>query len=210
MKLAVVSESPADEAAVRILVEGILRTQTQPIASPPLRTRGWPSILQLLPGVLKGLYYRTDAEALALVVDSNDSPSHQKAHNAPGAAHMRCRLCRLREAVAQAQSQTRHMKGRLAIKTAIGLAVPAIEAWYRCEHDPHVTEAAWVQGLQSGNYPYSKNDLKRDVYGTDRPSLAVETHHAVDEARRLVQMIDVLESSFPGGFGALASDVRRW
>jgi hypothetical protein len=45
LKLAVLSESQADEAAVRLFVEAILQIQTQPIGLPPLRSRGWPSVL---------------------------------------------------------------------------------------------------------------------------------------------------------------------
>ncbi|MFQ5796704.1 MAG: hypothetical protein ACE5JP_16875, partial [Candidatus Bipolaricaulia bacterium] len=81
MKVAVLSESPADEAAVRILVEGILGRQTQPIDPPrSLRIRGWTSILNKtneLSAVLRSLYFYTNAEALVLVVDSNHSPVHQ-------------------------------------------------------------------------------------------------------------------------------------
>ena len=40
MKVAVLSESPADEAAIRILIDGILGRPTQPADMPPIRTRG--------------------------------------------------------------------------------------------------------------------------------------------------------------------------
>lgn len=210
MKVAVLSESLADEAAIRILVDGILGRQTQLITPPRLRTRGWPSVLQVLPSVLKHLHYRTDAEAFVLVVDSNDSPVHQNAHDQPGGADQQCRLCQLREVVGRVQSQLRPVSGRPPIKTAAGLAVPGIEAWYRCGLDPHVTEAAWIQALQSRTYPYTKNSLKRDVYGTDRPSLDLETQRAVEEARRLVRNLPVIEGLFPNGFGVLARGVRSW
>lgn len=83
MTLAVLSESQAEEAAIRILVNGILGRETRPVAGPPLRSRGWPSVLNVLPSVLKHLYYRTDAEAFVVVVDSNTSPVHQIGHNLP-------------------------------------------------------------------------------------------------------------------------------
>ncbi len=185
MKVAVLSESPADEAAIRILVDGILGRQTQTVGLPDLRTRGWPSTLQFLPGVLKHLYYRTDAEAL--VVDSDSSPAHGNTHDQPGRADPQCRLCQLRKVAAQTQSQLRPVAGRLLLKTAIGLAVPTIEAWYCCGVDLHATEAVWTGARQSKAYPHTANDLKRKVYGTDRPSLELEKQRAKEEARRLVQ-----------------------
>jgi len=83
MKVAVLSESAADEAAIRIMVEGLLERETQPVAPFALRLRGWPSVLQISPSVYRHLYYRTEAEALVLVVDSNHSPVHEEAHERP-------------------------------------------------------------------------------------------------------------------------------
>jgi hypothetical protein len=211
MKVAVPSESAADEAAVRILIDGILGLETEPVPPhPSLRTRGWPSVSQVLAVVLKHLHYHTDAEALALVVDSNHSPVHRASHDQPGGADAVCRLCHLRETVGRVISQLRPVPGRATIKTAIGLAVPAIEAWYRCGRDPHVTEAAWLSGLESRRDPYSKNALKESVYGTDRPTIQLETSCATDEARRLATNLGDLESLFPNGFGPLVRDVHCW
>jgi hypothetical protein len=210
MNVAILSESSADEAALRILIEGILGRNTQPIAPPRLRARGWPFVLQILPVALKYLHYHTDAEAFVLVVDSNHSIVHQNAHGRPGGVDPQCRLCQLQAAVARVRGELRPVSGRLPIKTAIGLAVLAIEAWYRCGLDPQVTEAAWTRGLQSKTSPYTKNKLKQDVYGTDRPPLELETSRAVRQASRLVQNLLFLEQSFPDGFGSLAREVRSW
>ena len=50
MKFGILSESPADEAAVRILIEALLH-QSVEIVQPPLRARGWPHVAQLLPAM---------------------------------------------------------------------------------------------------------------------------------------------------------------
>jgi hypothetical protein len=110
----------------------------------------------------------------------------------------------------QVQRQLRPVTSRLPFKIALGVAVPAVEAWYRCGVDSHVSEAAWIMGLQSGTYPYTKNGLKQSVYGTDRPPLALETKRAAEEAQRVIQHLALLERLFPAGFGALARDVRSW
>lgn len=208
MKVAVLSESPVDEAAVRIFVSGLLGRQTQPVASlqtPP----GWQSVFQYLPAVLQDLHYYRDAEALVVVVDSDNSPAHEPSHDQPGGANNKCRLCRLREVVAQTQKHLKPVPNRMPIKTAIGLAVPAIEAWYRCGIDAHITEAALISRLGAATRAI-KLQLKRDMYGTDRPSLEWATKRAIEEATRLAQNLDLLEQLFPNGFGALARDVRSW
>lgn len=209
MKVTLLSESSADEAAVRILIEAILGKPTEPVALPPLRARGWASVFQVLPGVLTHLHYRTDAEAFVVVVDSDTSPAHQQTHDDPDNADEKCRLCQLRELVAQTQKTLRLAEGRMLIKIAIGLAVPAIEAWYRCGLDAHATEAMLIQQPLSG-ITEIKRRLKKDVYGTDRPSIELETKRAIEEATRLAQDLGLFEACFPGGFGALARDVRNW
>ena len=101
-------------------------------------------------------------------------------------------------------------RAALRFKVAVGIAVPAVEAWYRCGLDPHVTEAAWIASLPSGPFPYTTRSLKEDVYGTSRLSLELETRCATKEARRLAQNLQLLEQCFPTGFGALTRDVRSW
>src|ERR1700753_2129463 len=96
MKVVVLSESSSDEAAIRIFVNGILGKETQDVPGLPLRSRGWPYVLRVLPTVIKFLYYRTDAEALVVIADSDDSPIHQSSHGQAGGEEPRWRLCQLR------------------------------------------------------------------------------------------------------------------
>ena len=213
MKVAVLSESPADEAAIRILVEGILgrRTQTPALSSFRTRAPGISGVFRSLPTVLRELHYNLqDTEGLIVVVDSYHAPVHSPEHDEPGGADEKCHLCKLRQIADQAMKQLRPIPNRPSLKTAFGIATPAVEAWYQCGRDPHVTEAAWIIGLQSNSFPYTKNGLKQDVYGTDRPSLVLETQRATEEAERLAQDLSTLEQLFPAGFGSLARDVRNW
>lgn len=157
---------------------------------------------------MKHLHYQTDAEALAVVVDSDDSPVHLSTHDA--AEITSCRFCQIRSAIARGKASLRAIPGRDVVKTAIGLAVPSIEAWYRCGVDSRVTEAAWIQKLQSGKCKYSRESLKRDVYGTDRPSIGMEITFAEKAASQLVNHLSILEEFFPNGFGPFAREVRSW
>ena len=210
MKVAVLSESPADEAAILIFIDGILERETQKVLLPPLRARagGWPGVRNILPVVLLYLQYQTDADALAVITDSDDSPIHQSSHDEAGREDMECRLCQLRSIVAQTKNRLRPRSSGEIIKTAIGLAVPAIEAWYRCGVDQHLNEATWHRKLQGERITYTRNSLKMDVYGTERPLLEMETACAIEAATRLANDISILEQLFPNGFGALARDVR--
>jgi len=211
MKVAVLSESPEDEAAIHILIAGLLGKQTQPIEpSRQLRTRGWPAVLQVIPAELKQLHYLTDTHAFAVVVDADNSPLHQAAHEAPGGAVAKCRLCQLRRVVAQTQQQLRPVSGRVPVQVAMGTAVPSIEAWYRCGLEPYINEITCLQNPQIGSDFHTRNQMKRYVYDTERPSFPLETQRAVEAAQRLVQSLSILESRFPIGFGALARDVRSW
>ena len=79
MKLAILSESPADEAALQVLVGYVLG---EPFATlkTALRARGWPSVEQVLPPIIRHLHFNTDADGLVVVVDSDDSIVHTPEH----------------------------------------------------------------------------------------------------------------------------------
>ena len=212
MKVAYFAESPADQAALTLLTEAILGTKTEPLLQADLRQRGWPTVRTVLPAVLRQPHYHTDAEGLVLIVDSNGTPPHLSSHESERAADPKCRLCQLRALAEEVMRKVRPRSGQGALKIAIGLAVPAIEAWLLCGVDSHVTEAAWLNALQDrqGNMPYSKGGLKRQLYGTSHPSLTLETERMTEAATRLAQDLSSLERLFPSGFGALLKSLRAW
>ncbi len=210
MKIAVVSESPADEAAIKILIDGILGHETELVSASRLRPGGWPQVLSLLPSISKALHYHTDAEGVAVVVDSDSSPVHLLHHPINEECHSECRLCKVRGCLRTSLLTVSPVHNRVPLKTGVGLAVPAIEAWYRCGLDPHVNEARWIGNLSGEKINYSKRSLKVDVYGSDQPSLQAETAAASEAARRLKHNIDQLSLLFPSGFGCILADVRSW
>lgn len=211
MKVAIFSESSADEAAIRVLLDGLLGQKTVAPQMPPLRSRGVDAVRRDVPMVLKHLQYGKHAEALVVVRDSDRTPPHVEAHNQPGGSDPECRLCEIRGIVDQVTNQF-WKQGLSPIRTALGLAVPQMEAWYLIGHDPHVSEASWISGRKHGKLPFPREHLKAKVYGTNRPSLELETRRAREEAERIVRegRLPELEQFFPGGFGSLAIDVRNW
>lgn len=208
MRVVVLGESSADEAAVRVLVDEILGVQTTDAAVLNLRARGWPAVRDVLGAVMKQLHCHTDVEGLVGIADSNGAVVHVPQHDAFAGGEPGCRVCGLRRMIAGVRLTP--VAGRLPLKTAIGVAVPAVEAWYAHGIVPHLNEAAWSRALRDKVYPYTKLGLKETVYGTTRPSIQMETERALAEATRIVGRVDLLEQDFPGGFGALASDLRGW
>lgn len=208
MKLAVLSESPADEAAIVVLVQAVLgrkftRVQTS------LRARGWPSVAQVLPSIIRHLHFNTDTDGLVVVVDSDDSVVHTAAHDAPDYYHPMCRMCQLRAIFRQTMKKLPPAHGRDRVLRGVGIAVPAVEAWYLCGLEDSVTEARWITGQEALRAPYTRRELKARTYGTERPTLHLETEIAVKQARRHAHDLRRLENDFPG-FAALASDLRAW
>src|SRR5258705_5720411 len=99
MKVSIISESPADEAAIRILIEGMLGRQTQSVVPSSVRSPGISGALKILPAALRELHYHKDVEALIVIVDSDKTPVHRDMHEQPGGVDNRCRLCLLRQTV---------------------------------------------------------------------------------------------------------------
>ena len=208
MKLGILSESPADEMMIHALAEAVLG---EPVAlvQPALRARGWPSVAQVLPGVIRHLHFNTDAAGLIVVADADDSVIHTAAHDREGYYHPSCRMCLLRAMFRQTTKKLPRARGRDRLLRCVGVAVPAMEAWYLCGRDPGVTEAAWLEGTLTGVVPYTRAQLKTRVYNTDRPSLAHEIECAMKDVRRHCRDLRRLEHDFPG-FEALAKDLRSW
>lgn len=206
MKVALLSESPADETALRVWVAALLGRNVQ-FVSPGFRARGWPNVAQLLPAVIRHLHFNSDTDVLVTVVDSDDSVVHGAEHERPDYFHPHCRMCQLRAVFRRTAKKLPPAHGRERVLRGIGVAVPAIEAWYLVGRPDAVTEAAWVEGQSRGLVPYTRAELKFRVYGTERPSLAHEIHCALREVHRQARDLRRLEHDF-SGFAALARDLR--
>jgi len=209
MKIGYYCESPADQAAMAIFTQGILGEPPEPI-NMDLEAHSVPGFFGALDGVFRGVHYNSDADGLIVVVDCDDTQPHDASHDEPGKGAEGCRLCEIRKIMARARNQLKARPGRAELKVAIGLAVPTIEAWYLAGKNHEVGEAPWIAGLKAGRAPFTRPHLKRLVYGTDRPSLELETECAVKEAGRIIANIKLIESAFPIGFGLVAKEIRLW
>jgi hypothetical protein len=209
MKVAIFSESPADEAALRILADAVLGAPTTRVEIPPIRARGWAAVINLLPKVIQHLHYQTDAQALVVVLDSDESTPHESGHDESATPPPDCRFCQMRGQYTRIVSHLRPIPARQPLRLTFGLAVPTIEAWLLCDRQPHLSEVTWKQILASQSRRYSKQSLKRDLYGTARPTLQEETNAMVQRAAELALNLPLLESRFPGGFQPLVCALRQ-
>ena len=141
MKIGVLAESTADEDVVRLLLRAIQGANHERPNRQALRATGWPMLKDVLPAVLRELHYHSDADALVISADVDDTNLHVETHSPDTNG---CRHCELSALIAK--TTLRPVPGKPAVKIAIALAVPTLEAWLRCGTDPHATEAAWSQG----------------------------------------------------------------
>ncbi len=202
MRLAILSESSADEAALRVLADAVLGINTiAPHVAEP-RTRGWSGTLRNCESIAKALHYNTDADAFIIVGDSN----HQTVvHGSP-----QNRLHQLNSIALNLRRQLGPRSGRPPLRIAVGIASPAIEAWLLCSESNDISEAKWEKGLETKRDPYSKLELKQRLSGSDKLTLTTQTQRMVAAALELRTKIPLLEERFPYGFGVLAEELRRW
>jgi hypothetical protein len=211
MKIAFFSESTADESALKILISGILEDEIEETDLPnKLIYRSSTHLDRDLPPVINAVYYNSNAEALVVASDSDDTPVHIREHE--NKENDKCRLCRLRKAVVSTLTKLKTLQGKDLLKVAIGVPVPAIEAWYLLGINPQVSSNYWLRFQNGEKIKYDRKKLKEQVYGTSRPSLELETKRAIEEAARIVknELLEGLKTNFPQGFGKMADEVKNW
>lgn len=213
MKIGIFSESPSDEAVLKILVEGIIGEEIEVVPYPNrLQSRG-SGVRRDVPIVLRGVYYNTEAEFLIIVRDSDDTPVHKKEHDEPNNKEAEnCRYCELRKVVKSALENLTPTQRKENFKVAVGVAVSAIEAWLLCGVNPHASEATWINRQVEKDFS-TYNDRKRlkvELYGSEIASSKIMIERSTESAERLAANIEQLEILFPEGFGNMANEIRSW
>jgi len=208
MKVGILSESAADETGIHILCESVLGEPLERLSPIQIRSRGWSAVFSYLPVAFKALHWRPDADGLIVVVDSDETPIHTIQHEADGFSDSECRYCKLQQMLAKLRRDTSPRAGA-PLRVAVGIAVPAIEAWYQCGVDIHCTEARFGRETPA-NLQNLRRALKRECYGAIQVPQRVMLDKAKEHGDRLRGSVVVLEQHFPSGFGALARSLRAW
>jgi len=208
MKVGILSESDADEASIKILAEAVLGHPLEIIEPVRVRTRGWAAVITNLPSYYKALHWHPDADGLIAVLDSDETPTHDRSHEEAGFIHVDCRFCMIQRLAFKLGNEVAP-RSQGALKTAFGLAVPAIEAWYQCGLDVHCTEPHFMRQPAIA-LTQIRRELKRKCYGAVSVPRPVLKTKAIEYSARLSGTLDLLERNFPNGFGALARSLRAW
>ena len=208
MRASILSESEVYEAGIRILAEAVLGAPLTVIDPVRVRARGFPAAMKRIPSTYKSLHWNSDADGLIIVVDSDESPIHETSHESSGFNAPNCRWCQISRAISELQSQI-SPRSNGPLKIAIGLAVPAIEAWYLCGKDIHCTEGHFSREPSNALYEI-RRDLKRKAYGAHPAPHELMKQKAVEECNRVAKILPLLEQNFPKGFGLFARALRTW
>lgn len=198
MRVAILSESPADEAALRILVDAVLGSPSIKVEPPVARRAGVSGVHDTLGAVIRSLHFQASADGLVVVVDSD--------YGSITGVNGQDRLRELRDNANAVLRNLKPMHATPPLRVAVGIAVPAIEAWLLCRDHSDVTEAAWEHGLATDKYPYTKLELKRRLY----PLTGQRMEKLLTVSNRAAADIRTIEQRFPSGFGSLAKELRDW
>ncbi len=201
LRLAVFSESPADEAALRIIIAGLYGRPVEPVAT-ELQARGWPGVRNILPAVIKKLHFSGQADALVALADADDTSL------LPGISGNRLHELEWR-AQSTLGSLPPHAGRKRPLRFAAAIAAPALEAWLLSPQMPDLNEGPWSVPDVTRSPSYRAH-LKQCLYGTPHPHLELQTRVMVDSARELLSRFSDMEARFPRGFKPLADAVRAW
>jgi hypothetical protein len=196
MKVSILSESEVDEAGIRILAEAVLGVALTVIDPVRVRARGFPAAMKRIPSTYKSLHWNSDADGLIIVVDSDESPIHEPSHESSGFNDPDCRWCQIGRTISEIQSQI-SQRPNGPLRVAIGLAVPAIEAWYLCGRDIHCTEGHFSREPSNALYEI-RRDLKRKAYGAHPAPHELMKQKAMEECNRVAKILPLWSRTFPG------------
>lgn len=211
LRVVVVAESPTDEAVVLEIIAAVRGAPVDPVVASRTLTRGWPAVLARLPNAVRRAHFDPTVDALVTLADADRSPVHDPAAHTPDRPVVGCRWCELWAVAAGELARCAPTPGRTApLNVAVGTPAPALEAWLLAGVRADASEAAWAVALREGRAQATPGFLKVDAYG----ARVVATDFMVQQARTLIRAVlsrgGLLDTAFPGGYGALASGIRAW
>lgn len=211
MKVAFFSESKADETVLKNFVEEISEAEIEEKdIRKNLQFRSSSHLIKNLPVVIRSVHYSSDADFLVISSDSDDTPVHIAQHET--IENEQCHLCCLQKIVQKSLAELQDFEGKQMLKIAIGIPVPAIEAWLLFGKNLHVSENYWIRFQNGEKIRYDRKKLKVELYGGDRIPEVKRIEISLKAIQRIVEndLLEGLEENFPQGFGKMADEVRNW
>jgi hypothetical protein len=209
MRVAVFSESAIDDQIGMRLVEGIYGKSLVREELQGLRVRGVNALFRTLESVVKRLHYRSFADALVVIADSDNCDVHDATHDG---SQQRCRHCRLEREISRIKRELRRVEGRPPFEIALVVATPSIEAWLVDGGSNCRSETAWRQARSRGVDAVSEiKQMKELAYGsTGLRNSPIRLARGLEHVEQLLERIDVVRAAFPDSFGRFVEAVRSW
>lgn len=210
MKVAVLSEAATDEAFTRALAEAVLGAPVE-VAAHGFRAinLSYNGVRAAIPTVLRHVHFaEPDVAGVMVVVDGDASSVHSAGWRNPVPCAPDCRVCGVRAQALDVLGRVART-GRDQVRLAIGVAYPAIEAWYAFGTQDQITEAEWIIRVNEGRSNHIKQALKQATNRRHGPGIDKRVA-ASGDATRVAAFMESFRVAFPGGFGAFADDLYRW
>lgn len=209
MKLAFCSEDRTDTQVLHALAQ---RCVSRPIelAQNDIvlpRQGGWQKAVQLAPVVARAVF-NSDAHGAVFVVDADGSPTHES-HD--GVANSECRHCELLRVADVANVQRWPRPGLPPLQFVFAVPVQILETWLLLSANrfPHQRQPSTY-----GSSTTERRDLKRALYGSDRPNrtLMLETALPIAQAADVAALRSLSPSfkHFSAAIDEADSAVARW
>lgn len=183
MKLAFCTEDESDAEILRALVSRLLGEEVTALVQHYRFERGgWSKALKLAP-IIAAAVYRTDATGALFAIDNDEAePVHDETHEV--APVNTCRYCALVSAAQVERVLAWPRPGLAPLRFFFAVPVRTIESWLVLARPrPSVPESAQTLGRTASE----RRELKRLVYGTDRPDQAL----MIKRGRELVAGADL-------------------
>ncbi len=188
MKFAFISESGVDEAALAAFCAARLGREIEHVPCRVRVRRGWPALKHTLGPALRSFKF-TDVGHIVVCADGDGTDPYLPDN----------RRAQLEQIVTQTGMTSR---------VVVALAVPIIEAWWLAPKHPELHERGWFD--RCTRHPgYEKLELKRRLYGTDRPLGPDMLRIMPEAARAAARHHEQLASRFPLGLGPLLTRLEN-
>lgn len=183
--MAILGEGPGDVYFLGQLIRFLSR---QPVELELYTAAGWPRMKGLIqPTLRKAFHGGSNMVVIGLDVDDSDWNSARSTF----------------ERQLEVKREIESALARLPFNVLVAAAVPSREAWLDFLTGGPSSEASWQQRDRRRPGKLLRRELKKKVYGSERPDRATEMTVIEEAILQLPNRCQDLHRHFPGGLGPL-------